>query len=670
MLRKIHDPERGASLIEYAAVIVLAAAILAGIINSGITASITGGVTGAMEKLTVPDQGESADQQPGGNNEAGPAGPQTPSGKGGPTSPRAPEGKNTAKKKSEKDKKEGGGGGGGGGMFSGLNMTGVGVGGPFNPGVKALEKFGGDDWFDDLSNHDVWLDPEKHLPDMYGTDLFPPSIPLRLGLQQAGLSGDDFGWFGEQYADSQKVIGDLGKEMLSGGVNTALHPQQMVEAGWESAKKSAGDHVDGMSEIAVKNLKESNGDIFDATLGITKDSFLYHSWQGPLSPSRIIVNEAARNDCTKGDYGKCVSRVGMSMVELLPIAKGPSIAGKLSKGLTNPGAAKPKGGTSKRLPGNLDADGNRNSPESQDRGKESESPKGGKSESPSCTRPNSFIPGTPVLLADGSTIPIEDVEVGDEVHAFDPRTGEKGSRPVTDLIRGQGKKTLVTVTAIDQDGDTGSITATDEHPFWAPKRAQWVDAIDLTSGTWLRTSAGTWAQVTAVKVHESANQKVRNLTVSDLHTYYIRVGTFFVLVHNTLPCGEDARSEYNLDYIPTNPNQLHLGAEHTGYIRKAEQEGGVHLSNTGGVEFEDKFKKIVNDSDSKIKFDVSSIPGGTLEEKIDNAVSTYELMGQYGVVETGADGLFRPSGNGGITKWELYYLTKSNLLDKVEFSGT
>ncbi|PSK99454.1 ADP-ribosyltransferase exoenzyme [Murinocardiopsis flavida] len=360
MLRRIHDPERGASLIEYAATIVLAAAILAGLINSGITTSITGGVTGALEKLTVPDEGDPVGQQPGATRDDPGLGPQPP-GTGADPQPQGG-------KPSKGDPQPGGaaaskdagkGGGGSGGALRGLNMTSIGVGGPFNPGVNILEGLGGKNWFDDLSNHDVWLDPDKHLPEVYGTDMFPGNLALRLGLQQAGLSGDDFGWFGEQYTQSNKMLGDLWKDMLAGSVNTALHPQQMAQAAWDSSKKAVRAHADGLTEIVAKNLKESNGSLFKAGLGTINDSISYSVWDGPLSPSRLLVNQAARNDCAKGDYGKCISRVGMSVLEMMPIAKGPSIAGKLSKGLSKPEPPKPSTLASKNIPGRVDSNGTR-----------------------------------------------------------------------------------------------------------------------------------------------------------------------------------------------------------------------------------------------------------------------------------------------------------------------
>ncbi|PSK87363.1 intein [Murinocardiopsis flavida] len=157
-------------------------------------------------------------------------------------------------------------------------------------------------------------------------------------------------------------------------------------------------------------------------------------------------------------------------------------------------------------------------------------------DAPSCPRPkNSFVPGTPVLLADGSTKPIEDIEVGDEVHAFDPRAGEEGPRPVTDLIQGTGKKTLVDITVINDDGTKGNVTATDEHPFWVPDRAEWVDAIDLQSDARIRTSQGTWAEITEVETRVGLAQRVHNITVDELHTYYVGKGGATLLTHNASP---------------------------------------------------------------------------------------------------------------------------------------
>jgi hypothetical protein len=76
-----------------------------------------------------------------------------------------------------------------------------------------------------------------------------------------------------------------------------------------------------------------------------------------------------------------------------------------------------------------------------------------------CATPNSFVPGTPVLLADGTYKPIEQVSVGDRVLATDPVTGLTQARPVINLIPGQGLKELVRIT-VDTDGNQGDATGT------------------------------------------------------------------------------------------------------------------------------------------------------------------------------------------------------------------
>ncbi|MFB7215581.1 polymorphic toxin-type HINT domain-containing protein [Streptomyces sp. NPDC056255] len=154
----------------------------------------------------------------------------------------------------------------------------------------------------------------------------------------------------------------------------------------------------------------------------------------------------------------------------------------------------------------------------------------------SCLAHNSFTAGTPVLMADGSSKPIKDIKIGDKILATDPQTGETGPRTVTAFIEGNGEKQLVDLTigtGQTQNAKTGNITATDGHPFWVPALHQWVEAGDLKAGQWLQTSAGTWVQITAIQ-HRTQATKVYNLTVNDLHTYYVLAGATPVLVHN---CG-------------------------------------------------------------------------------------------------------------------------------------
>ncbi|ONI86988.1 hypothetical protein ALI144C_10125 [Actinosynnema sp. ALI-1.44] len=163
---------------------------------------------------------------------------------------------------------------------------------------------------------------------------------------------------------------------------------------------------------------------------------------------------------------------------------------------------------------------------------------GGGTSATSCLTPNSFTPGTPVLMADGTTKPIEDVRVGDLVAATDPGAGNGTleAQPVTDLITGEGTKNLVEIT-VDTDGEAGSATgkvvATDNHPFWVDDRGRWLDAGELKAGDWVRDQIGQRLLVVSIRGW-TQQQRVHNLTVNGVHTFYALAGTTPLLVHN---CG-------------------------------------------------------------------------------------------------------------------------------------
>ncbi len=147
-----------------------------------------------------------------------------------------------------------------------------------------------------------------------------------------------------------------------------------------------------------------------------------------------------------------------------------------------------------------------------------------------------FLAGTDVLMADGSTKDIEDVEVGDEVRATDPETGETGNREVTALIVTEDDKHFNTLSIATENG-IEELTATYEHPFWSPSVNAWLPARELTAGSALLTDDGTTVIVTANNPY-TQHAKTYNLTVDDLHTYYVLAGTVPVLVHNSGLCPE------------------------------------------------------------------------------------------------------------------------------------
>jgi hypothetical protein len=136
----------------------------------------------------------------------------------------------------------------------------------------------------------------------------------------------------------------------------------------------------------------------------------------------------------------------------------------------------------------------------------------------------SFSGDTEVLLADGSSKPISEVKVGDEVLALDPETGEKGPREVTRLWVHQDA-----VVKLEVDGT--AVVTTEDHPYWNQTDRQWQRADELDRGDALLTHSGGSAVVGSL-VDEGRTEVVYNLTVASIHTYYVLSGDTPVLVHN------------------------------------------------------------------------------------------------------------------------------------------
>ncbi|MEV0635021.1 polymorphic toxin-type HINT domain-containing protein [Streptomyces sp. NPDC050619] len=157
--------------------------------------------------------------------------------------------------------------------------------------------------------------------------------------------------------------------------------------------------------------------------------------------------------------------------------------------------------------------------------------KGTKKATTSC---KCFLAGTDVLMADGTTKNIEDVELGDEVQATDPETGETGSREVTRLIITEDDKYFNELSIATEDG-IEHLTATHEHPFWSQSEDKWIEAGALEPGMTLLTDDGDTVIVTGNRAY-TKHAKTYNLTVDDLHTYYVLAGETPVLVHNSNGC--------------------------------------------------------------------------------------------------------------------------------------
>lgn len=142
---------------------------------------------------------------------------------------------------------------------------------------------------------------------------------------------------------------------------------------------------------------------------------------------------------------------------------------------------------------------------------------------------NCFVAGTPILLANGASVPIEDIEVGMQVACANEATPyTRTSANVVESFSRSVDETYL----VEYAGNTIETTA--EHPFFVENQG-WVGAADLTAGDNLITDSGSVITVESVThvLHDQPVQ-VYNFEVEDEHTYYVGYESGdFVLVHNS-----------------------------------------------------------------------------------------------------------------------------------------
>ncbi|MEU4626868.1 polymorphic toxin-type HINT domain-containing protein [Actinoplanes sp. NPDC023801] len=143
---------------------------------------------------------------------------------------------------------------------------------------------------------------------------------------------------------------------------------------------------------------------------------------------------------------------------------------------------------------------------------------------------HSFAASTMVLLADGSTKPIIEIKVGDEVLATDPETGRTTGEEVETLFDNIDEH-FVDLTVLLSDGTEAEIQTTSNHPFWSQTTGTWTGAGQLKAGEELRTSEHGRVAVENVSSYRGLRH-MYDLTVANIHTYYVLASNTPILVHN------------------------------------------------------------------------------------------------------------------------------------------
>lgn len=144
--------------------------------------------------------------------------------------------------------------------------------------------------------------------------------------------------------------------------------------------------------------------------------------------------------------------------------------------------------------------------------------------------PYCFVAGTLVWTENG-TAPIESVNAGDMVWAWDEKTGDVALKEVVETYVNETDELV----HIYVNGE--KITTTPSHPFYSPVKG-WTDAVRLRAGDILVLVNGEYVVVEKVQ-HEILERPIAvyNFQVEDYHTYY--VSSLRILTHNRCIVDED-----------------------------------------------------------------------------------------------------------------------------------
>ena len=135
-----------------------------------------------------------------------------------------------------------------------------------------------------------------------------------------------------------------------------------------------------------------------------------------------------------------------------------------------------------------------------------------------------FPAGTLIQTQHG-TKPIENIQIGDLVWAYDEDTNTTALQPVVDIMENESDHTISLFTEYEV------IETTALHPFYTQEG--WKDASELQAGDQIKTQSHEIIEIKDTKFNYEP-KKVYNFTVGNFHTYF--VGALAWLVHNSQKC--------------------------------------------------------------------------------------------------------------------------------------
>ena len=161
----------------------------------------------------------------------------------------------------------------------------------------------------------------------------------------------------------------------------------------------------------------------------------------------------------------------------------------------------------------------------------------------------SFTPDTTVASGPGVSVAISALKVGEQVLAYDPKTGITALHSVDAVM----VHTDPVVEHLTTDG--GDIQTTPNHPFFTTDRG-WVEAGSLRIGEQIRTDSGSPATVIGFTTSATPTT-MWDLTVDAAHSFFVGAGG--VLVHNCAKSATEVRGPNANAADGTTSWEKHLG---------------------------------------------------------------------------------------------------------------
>ncbi|MEV6740850.1 ricin-type beta-trefoil lectin domain protein [Streptomyces sp. NPDC051104] len=287
------------------------------------------------------------------------------------------------------------------------------------------------------------------------------------------------------------------------------------------------------------------------------------------------------------------------------------------------------------------------------------------------TKTCSFSPDTKVLMKGGGTKPIGKIKDGDKVEAADPVTGKyDGPHTVTATLAHRDDDLVDVIVRVD--GRTATLHSTSAHPFWDQTAHAWVPAGKLAAHDALVTKDGHTVRIVAVRATRGTATRY-NLTVADVHTYYVIAGHTPILVHNV--CGSKIEDG---DHLVLGVNGAHRISDNLAESLNAD-DGGSRFTLNGKKPWGDvsdvngrpNWMNAVPDAANNPRVRITFNLDGLLDENGDEFGSAQEAFDgtlPRGRALAGADWT-KAQQSGNQTAWELGVVARAVILGNRDWSS-